>query len=62
MKYVLVNDRMPFRRISCVLCCEPLGKGYLRDIATRLCYCDVKCYALHCGGTVALLEKRAQSS
>jgi hypothetical protein len=62
MKYVLVNDRTPFRQVYCVMCCEPIDKGYLRDVGTRLCYCDVKCYALHCVGTLALLEKRAQSS
>jgi hypothetical protein len=62
MKYVLVNDRTPFRQVYCVMCCEPISMGYLRDVGTRLCYCDVKCYALHCVGTLALLEKRAQSS
>jgi len=62
MRYVLVNDRTPFRQVSCVQCCQPISNSYLRNVATRLCYCDTECYTLHCSGAVALLEKRAQSS
>lgn len=62
MRFVLVNDRTPFRRSFCVLCCEPIGGGYLRDVATRFCYCDAECYALYCRSTAALLESRARAS
>ena len=48
MKFVLVNGRTPRPQSPCALCCEPLGGGYLRDVATRLSYCDHKCYAAHC--------------
>jgi hypothetical protein len=47
MKFVLVNGRMPFRQNYCVWCCTPICTGYLRDIATRLCYCDHQCYTLY---------------
>jgi hypothetical protein len=30
------------------LCCEPIGESYLRELATRLSYCDHQCYAGHC--------------
>jgi hypothetical protein len=62
MRFVLVNDRTPVRRSFCVLCCEPIGEGYVRDVGTRLCYCDVECYALHCRSAAALLESRVRAS
>jgi hypothetical protein len=62
MKYVLVNDRTPFRQVSCVQCRKPIGMGYLRNIGTRLCYCNVRCHVLHCAGAEARPEKLAQSS
>ena len=45
VKFVLVNDRTPRPQSFCALCCEPIGGSYLREIATRLSYCDHKCYA-----------------
>jgi len=62
MRFVLVNGRTPFRQISCVLCSEPIGAGYLRDVRTRLCYCDARCYALHCGAAVLPINNRARAS
>jgi hypothetical protein len=44
MRFVLVNGRTPFQQISCVLCCEPIGAGYLRDVSTQRRYCDHHCY------------------
>ena len=46
--FVLVNDRTPFRQTWCMQCCETISGGYLREIATRLSYCDHECYALFC--------------
>lgn len=60
MRFVMVNDRTPFRRTFCVLCCEPISGGYLRDVTTRFCYCDADCYALHCAAA-ARLENRGPS-
>jgi len=63
VKFVLVNDRIPFRQSFCRLCCEPIGAGgYLRDIRTRLCYCGAACYALKSGNAVMLLENQARAS
>jgi hypothetical protein len=44
MKFVLVNGRTPRPQSFCALCCEPIGETYLREIATRLSYCDHQCY------------------
>lgn len=46
--FVLVNGRTPFRQTWCMQCCEPIAESYLRDIGTRLPYCDHRCYMLFC--------------
>jgi hypothetical protein len=40
MKFILVNGRTPRPQSFCARCCEPIGASYLREIATRLSYCD----------------------
>jgi hypothetical protein len=47
MKFVLVNGRSPRPERSCQLCCEPIGKSYLREVATRNTYCSYECYLTH---------------
>ena len=47
MKFILVNGRTPRPQSSCALCCEPIGETYLREIATRLSYCDHQCHLGH---------------
>lgn len=58
--FVLVNGRTPFRQAWCMQCCEPISGSYLREIATRLPYCDHQCYALFCE-TLAKDRMRAAS-
>jgi hypothetical protein len=48
MKFIVVNGRIPVPQSFCALCCEPIAANYLREIATRLSYCDHKCYVGHC--------------
>ena len=45
MKFVVVNGRSPRPQSFCAQCCKSIGQAYLRDISTRLSYCDHKCYA-----------------
>jgi hypothetical protein len=45
MNLILVNGRTPRPQSFCARCCEPIGASYLREIATRLSYCDQDCYA-----------------
>ena len=47
IKFVLVNGRTPISPSLCVMCCKPVGIGYLRETGTRLAYCDPGCYANH---------------
>lgn len=49
-KFVLVNGRTPRSQSFCALCCESIGESYLREIATRLSFCDHNCYAGHSKG------------
>ena len=44
MKFVLVNGRTPNPQSYCALCCDPIEKSYLRELATGLSYCDHNCY------------------
>jgi hypothetical protein len=62
MRFVLVNGRTPCPRCFCVLCCEPIGASYLREIGTRFSCCDYDCYALYCKTAVMLLVNRAKAS
>jgi hypothetical protein len=56
MEFVLVNGRTPRPQAFCVLCCEPIGESYLREIGTRLSYCNQNCYVDHCTDSVLALE------
>jgi len=62
MNFILVNGRMPCKQSSCVLCGEPIGASYLREIGTRLFYCDQDCYADHCNSAVMALTNRTRAS
>jgi hypothetical protein len=62
MKFVLVNGRTPRPQSFCALCCEAIGESYLRELTTRLSYCDHKCYAGHCKLRVPALQKHASGA
>jgi hypothetical protein len=62
MKFVMVTGRSPRPQSFCALCCKPIGDRYLRDIATRLSYCDHECYVGHCGAAVPALQFHARAS
>jgi len=62
MRFILVNGRTPCRQSSCALCSRPIGGNYLREIATRLPYCDPSCYADHCAAAILALETRTTAT
>jgi hypothetical protein len=45
MRFICVNDRTPSSHPVCAACGRSIGSTYLRQIETRLCYCDPGCYA-----------------
>ena len=59
---LLVNGRTPSPKSFCALCCEPIRENYLREVATRLCYCDHQCCADHCDGANQALKNYAKTS
>ena len=61
MKFVLVNGRTPHPHSFCALCCKPIGESYLRDLTTRLSYCDHECYVGHCELDVPARQKHARA-
>ena len=59
----MVNGRTPLRQSFCALCSQRIGEGgYLRDIRTRLCYCEAECYALKCGNAAMPPQSQAKAS
>jgi hypothetical protein len=40
MKFVVVNGRTPRPHSFCESCRQPIGESYLRELSTRLPYCD----------------------
>jgi hypothetical protein len=62
MKFVLVNGRTPRPQSFCALCCEPIGASYLRELATRLSYCDHRCYFGRCRVAAAAFQGQARAS
>jgi hypothetical protein len=62
MKLVLVNGRSPRPESFCALCCEPIGESYLRDLNTRLSYCNYECYLGHCKLALSGLKEHERAS
>jgi hypothetical protein len=62
MKFVLVNGMSARPQSFCAQCCKPIGHSYLRDITTRLSYCDHKCYAGDRKVAVPALQFQARAS
>jgi hypothetical protein len=62
MKFVLVNGRRPRPQSFCALCGEAIGESYLRELTTRLSYCDHTCYAGHCKIAAPALQRPAKAS
>jgi hypothetical protein len=62
MRFIMVNGRTPRSRSLCAMCDQPARVNYLREIGTRLIYCDHNCYESHCKSVVLLLENRAMAS
>jgi hypothetical protein len=62
MKFVLASGRTPRPESFCALCCEPIGATYLRELSTRLFYCDYECYGGYCKLAISILRERARAS
>jgi len=61
MKFVLVNGRTPDAEFFCASCRELIGESYLRELATRFCYCGPECFGRHLAAARAP-KKQARAS
>jgi hypothetical protein len=61
MRFILINGRTPRPQCFCVLCSEPIGASYLREVGTNLIYGDHDCFADHCESAVLLFESHARA-
>jgi hypothetical protein len=62
VRFIMVNGRTPRPQCFCVMCDQPIGASYLREIGTHLIYCDHDCYADHCESAFLVLDNRARAS
>jgi hypothetical protein len=62
MRFALVNGRSPRADSFCATCEQLIGASYLREVGTKLVYCDQNCYADHCKSAVPALASDAKAS
>jgi hypothetical protein len=62
IRFVLVNDRIPRTDEHCALCGGPFEKGFVRDLQTRLTFCDTQCRAGWPHKTTAVLKNRGRKA
>lgn len=61
MRFMLVNDRQPKADAYCGLCCDPITESYVREVQTRLLYCDAQCFAGHVSMAILAIEYKARA-
>lgn len=62
MRFIVVNDRAPFKVKHCICCSTELANGYLREFQTGLFYCPVWCFQFsEQQATLAIEEARRAS-
>lgn len=60
IRFILVNDRVPRSDPNCALCCKKIEQGYVRELQTRLVYCDPQCFFGHQKMAFLAVENRAR--
>jgi hypothetical protein len=60
IRFVLVNDRVPRSDTNCALCCKKIETGYVRELQTRLVYCNPQCFSGHQKMAFLAVEDRAR--
>jgi hypothetical protein len=58
-RFVLVNRRVPRDDEHCALCGGLIKNGYVRDVRTRLVYCDTQCLA---GGAYTVTKSHVRKA
>ena len=60
LRFVLVNERVPRTDANCALCCAKIERTYVRELQTRLVYCNAKCFSGHGKMAMTALWSRAR--
>jgi hypothetical protein len=59
-RLILVNDRIPRTEKHCALCGRIIEKTYVRDLQTRLIYCDTECFPGREDMAMPVIKNRAR--
>jgi hypothetical protein len=62
LRFILVNGNSAGDDAHCALCCEKIGESYVREMQTRLLYCDSRCYCGHIAFSHLAIEARARKA
>lgn len=46
MRCIFVNGAQLKAEASCAHCGEKIGQSYVREVGSRLMYCDFQCYSI----------------
>jgi hypothetical protein len=61
MRCIIVNNANLKVEACCAHCGGRIGKGYVREIGSRLTYCDYRCYSVAFKSSVAAIGFLAPS-
>jgi len=61
MRCIIVNNANLKAETCCAHCGGRIGKGYVREIGSRLTYCDYRCYNVAIKSSVAAIGYLAPS-
>jgi hypothetical protein len=59
MRCIIVNDAYLKAEAFCAHCGNRIGGSYVREIDTRLIYCDYRCYGVALKTSISALGYRA---
>ncbi len=62
MRCIMVNGAKLKAEMCCVHCSNRIGGSYVREIGSRLIYCDYLCYSIAIGNAALALAYCAQSA
>lgn len=58
MRCVVVNGAKLKADASCTHCGGKIGEGYVREIGSRLIFCDFRCYSIAAESPIGVLGYR----
>jgi hypothetical protein len=61
MRCIIVNNASLKAEACCTHCGGRIGNGYVREIGSRLTYCDYRCYSVAIKSSVAAIGFLAPS-